>query len=91
MGAQFAPLSTDLYKYPNEHATMVMKSGDAVISCQYLLPAFASAFHEKPLSTDNQICPLLPSHAAAILLKSGEAVIPHQLFSSGDIAMVLDG
>jgi len=88
IAAQVAPLSNDIcMKSPLTHPTNLTKSGDAAILAQALTPALKRAFQDLPLSKDSQIFPA-SSTVAAILLKSGEAAIPHQFFTGEEVVVV---
>jgi hypothetical protein len=81
---QVTPESADWYMDPpvlNVPAASLLKSGEAVMPNQYLLPAPARLFHVTPLLVETYMLPL--SRVAASLVKSGVEVIPLQTFWLG--------
>ncbi len=75
---QVTPPSPDWYMDPPLLVTAanLLKSGEAVMLVQYVLPAPARLFHVTPLSVERYMLPLLT--VAASLVKSGLEVIPYQ-------------
>ena len=90
IGAQVTPLSDDICKKSPEVHAILVKSADAVMLLHDLLPALVSAVHDTPLSSESQMFPV-PATVAAIFVKSGEAVMPHQPLEADDVVTVFDG
>jgi hypothetical protein len=89
LATQVSPPSPDWKMDPpvvDVAAANLLKSGDAVMPCQFRIPSTAILFHVTPLSMDRYMLPL--STGAASLVKSGVEVIPRQLLLSAPIMAV---